>query len=437
MPKRNKFGLSRHIPEKIQREIRRRSKNGCVVCRRGIFDYEHINPEFAEAKVHDPERICLLCGACHTKVTRGLLTKETVLTKYLELQNSSVQEPHEFFDFVGENPKLLIGGFIAVATPENLLEIDGTPIFRLLGKSGEEPAGINAIFSDDRGHQIFSIAGNRWEGPSVMYDLDTAGPVFEVRLPDGNVSLRLRYRQPDSISVERIDMRHGEWHLLASEHDLAIGRYVGIDSNLIWMHLKARVNSIINSSCLVRCKTKKLQFLSEGKPRSIYDPFRAYINQNGRIDRILTTRPAEPVPQTALNSGISWPDIGLSFLVGTDFSFAAAASGVCSIEHARYHFFRTNRMNAPALLLPAVLNKSSIDRAVGDFERSGGMAGGLAPEPFLVKPDKPSLERWKDRQCESRLNRAVFDEKPDFYWGVGTIKLSDSYNGPAMRVARE
>jgi hypothetical protein len=94
-------------------------------------------------------------------------------------------------------------------------------------------------------------------------------------------------------------------------------------------------------------------------------------------------------------------------------------------------------MNAPAILLPAILNKSSIEQAVGDFEKSGGMAGGLAPEPFLVKPDNQSLERWEDRQCKSVSNRIVFDEKPGCYWGVGTIKLSDSYNGPAMRVSRD
>jgi hypothetical protein len=437
VPSKNKFGLSRNIPEGIQREVRFRSKNGCVNCRRGIFQYEHIDPEFSEAKIHDPNLICLLCGSCHDKVTRGLLTKQTVLLKYQEVQNSSPQEPHDFFDLVGENPKVLIGGLITSATPKVIFEVDGHSIFRISGKQGEEPAGIHAIFSDGRGNHIFSIAGNRWEGPSQMYDLDTQGRVLEVRLPNGNISLRLKYGSPDQISVDHIDMRFGSWHLLASEHDLAIGRYTGIDNNLIWMHIKAHVNNVINSSCLIKCTTKKLPLKVKGKSASIFAPLRIYFNQDGHKDRFLTTYPNQLIPDVALKSGISWPDLGLSFLVDTNFSFGAALTGVCSIDHAKYHFFRRSRMNAPAVLLPAVLNKASVEEAVSLFEKNGGGAGSLAPEPFLVRPDAMAIQRWQARSLSGKPNKNLFDEEPGFSWGTGTIKLSDSYNGPAIRVTRE
>jgi magnesium chelatase family protein len=46
----NKHGLSRTIPAEIRREIRQRSKFGCVICRNAIYTYEHIDPTFVNAK---------------------------------------------------------------------------------------------------------------------------------------------------------------------------------------------------------------------------------------------------------------------------------------------------------------------------------------------------------------------------------------------------
>ncbi len=433
----NQFNLSRNIPEHIQSEVRLRSKNGCVNCRKGIFQYEHIDPEFSEAKAHDPSRICLLCGACHDKVTRGFLTKQTILRKYIEIQNSTAQKPHDFFDFFEGNPKLHLGGFITKASPESILEVNGHSIFQIFGKQEDKPGGINAIFSDDSGAQIFSITGNKWEGPTKDYDLDTKGRSLEIRLPNKSVSLRLKYLPPDTISVERIDMRYGEWHVLASESDLAVGRYCGVDTNLIWVHVKSNVNSIIDSSCLIRCRTTNFPLGVDNKPRSVFDPLRIYMNQDGRMDHLLSTYKKEPAPMSALSSGIFWPDIGLSILVGTNFLFAAALTGVCSIEHARYNFFRKSRMNQPALHLPSNLNAASIREEVELFEKNGGRTMPLAPEPFLVKPDRKTYQRWQKRKKDGNSVNAFFDEEPSFPWGVGTIRFSDNYNGSSIRVGKE
>ena len=74
----NRFGLSRDIPNETKRLIRQRCGFGCVVCGSAFYQYEHVDPNFADARVHDPERIALLCGSCHDRVTRGALSKETV-----------------------------------------------------------------------------------------------------------------------------------------------------------------------------------------------------------------------------------------------------------------------------------------------------------------------------------------------------------------------
>ena len=48
----NRHGLSRHIPASVTREVRQRSKFGCVMCRIGFYEYEHINPGALRRHAH-------------------------------------------------------------------------------------------------------------------------------------------------------------------------------------------------------------------------------------------------------------------------------------------------------------------------------------------------------------------------------------------------
>ncbi|WP_140145769.1 HNH endonuclease, partial [Vibrio parahaemolyticus] len=78
MSDKNKHGLSRYIPEDVKRKVRQKCGYGCVVCGTAIVEYEHVDPEFSEAKEHDPDKIVLLCSQCHAKVTRKFLSKESI-----------------------------------------------------------------------------------------------------------------------------------------------------------------------------------------------------------------------------------------------------------------------------------------------------------------------------------------------------------------------
>lgn len=42
----NQHGLSRNISEDIKQEVRKKSGFGCIICGLGIYEYEHIDPEF-------------------------------------------------------------------------------------------------------------------------------------------------------------------------------------------------------------------------------------------------------------------------------------------------------------------------------------------------------------------------------------------------------
>ena len=88
----NKYGLSRYIPSDVRREVRQRSKFGCVICRRGFYQYEHIDPPFDDATEHNPSHICCLCGSCHDSVTRGHISKEAIKAEYQRIQGLPLEK---------------------------------------------------------------------------------------------------------------------------------------------------------------------------------------------------------------------------------------------------------------------------------------------------------------------------------------------------------
>lgn len=72
----NKHGLKRYIEADIRRKIRHDAGYGCVICGNIFVDYEHIEPEFKDAKKHDPEKMTLLCKGCHDDVTDTRISKK-------------------------------------------------------------------------------------------------------------------------------------------------------------------------------------------------------------------------------------------------------------------------------------------------------------------------------------------------------------------------
>ena len=127
----NRYGLSRHIPAEVQHAVRVRSKFGCVICRCAIYVYEHIDPLFSDAKEHNPDNICLLCGSCHDKVTRKHISKETVRRSYDIVQSSSeIKKP--FSEFDTESSKIVIRfGDSSFENSKSIINIDGVDILRI------------------------------------------------------------------------------------------------------------------------------------------------------------------------------------------------------------------------------------------------------------------------------------------------------------------
>ncbi|MCY1278957.1 hypothetical protein D9M69_295140 [compost metagenome] len=221
----NAHGLPRRIPESIRREIRVRSKFGCVVCRSAIVQYEHIDPEWHDAEAHDPDHMCLLCGGCHDKVTRGLLAKSTVRARYDDVQAASkVRAPYDQFDLSSHAITVKLGSCV-FQEAQTLIELDGVVVLAI---EPPEPGAtfpmLTGFFTDPTGRLLLSIEKNEWTGGTEVWDLDVTGPTITVRLGKGQVALRLRVEPPSMIVVEKLDMRVGEGHLLLQGGQLAVGR---------------------------------------------------------------------------------------------------------------------------------------------------------------------------------------------------------------------
>jgi len=221
----NRFGLSRHIPANVALEVRRRSKFGCVVCRCAIYQYEHIDPEFSDATEHNPDHICLLCGGCHDRVTRGRLSKERVRRDYLNVQQSvAVRRPFEEFDLTSGLFTVSIGASVFTHS-QKLLCINDECILAITAPiDGASFPTLNGVFYDRFGRESFRIADNVWEGQPSCWDLEVIGQRITVKTDGGKVALQIDITPPDKIHIRALDMYKDNCHLIASDEELCIGQ---------------------------------------------------------------------------------------------------------------------------------------------------------------------------------------------------------------------
>lgn len=204
----NKNGLTDTIASSVKREVRQRCGFGCVNCGNAVYQYEHLEPTFAEAKEHNPEHIVLLCGGCHDRVSRKILSKETIK---LRSQNPVCkQNGFSFgpFDLGLVEPTVKIGT-LTCKNVESLIQIDGESIFSIKKPECEgAPFRINAYLADRDGVEILKIKDNEWITSIFSWDVEVVGPKITIRKGFGDITLVLRTEAPHSLVVERLEMVH-------------------------------------------------------------------------------------------------------------------------------------------------------------------------------------------------------------------------------------
>jgi SEC-C motif len=210
----NKNGLSRDIPDPVKREVRKRCGFGCVVCGCAIYQYEHVDPTFAEAFTHDPDSITLLCAGCHDRVTRGLLSKETVKKHDHSPQTKKAGFSFGPFDIGDNHPEVVAGAFRAKMT-SRIIVVSGEPILAV--EPPEEVGGpfrLSALLCDSAGTEILRIVSNEWQASTNNWDIEVIGQQIKIRSAHRNVTLSLRTLPPHTIIIEKLDMYYQGTHIV-------------------------------------------------------------------------------------------------------------------------------------------------------------------------------------------------------------------------------
>lgn len=201
----NKFGLNRNIPQEIKREVRRRCGFGCVICGAIITEYEHIDPEFKDASVHDPSKITLLCPNHHAEVTKGIIDKSYILERNANpiaktLGYSSYNHP-----IFRDLPVLNLGGGISFSNVIVPLHFNGIDIVSFHApEQGSEVIQVSAILNDESGVNSLTIDNNEWRVNSGVWDFENKGNRYMFRDDTGKSYLCISFNPPVGFNIENM-----------------------------------------------------------------------------------------------------------------------------------------------------------------------------------------------------------------------------------------
>ena len=236
----NRYGLTRNIPASVERTIRQRSKFGCVICRSAIYEYEHIEPGFVDCQTHDPDFMCLLCGLCHSKVTKNHLSKETVLREYKRISSDpNIKRPFGDIDVSANHFTIFMGNNKFTAS-KSIISIDDQDILRLDPPEDDGgPPLLSGVFYDDSGKEIFSIQKNKWHGPLDAWDMEIVGNRIIIRTEKRRIALDIALNPPNRININHVSMNFED--IFISINDKIVVDRIE--------HNKKRSTSISNFEC--------------------------------------------------------------------------------------------------------------------------------------------------------------------------------------------
>lgn len=194
----NRYGLSRHIPVQVTKEVRQRCGFGCVVCGAAVVDYDHFDPEFKDAKKHDPDGIILLCQNCHRR--KGSFLARSAIAQCAQ-NPYCLQEGHswEKIDVTGAVVSL---GPVTAFHSTVALQVGGENLIWFNPpEGGEGPPRLNLIVRDQSGSTVIQVKDNIWQMSNEASDVvltsggnggrikvdDEDGVVFDVSIVPPNL----------------------------------------------------------------------------------------------------------------------------------------------------------------------------------------------------------------------------------------------------------
>lgn len=218
--RRNRLGLRRDIPAVIKRTVRQECRFGCIFCGEAIYEYHHIVP-FSKVRGHSPRNIALLCGTCHSKVTRNITSEDAVRNKRLDPYRLSHRWPSVSCDPNADRFLVILGG-AQFLNPRTVLRVLGRDLLSLREpESDDGPIRLSAAFFDNCGKKCLIIEDNECMFNPDSWDIETKRNVYMIRRAPQAVALRIRLA-PDRLDVEKLDMRYRGVHLTANKQLLKV-----------------------------------------------------------------------------------------------------------------------------------------------------------------------------------------------------------------------
>lgn len=206
MAERNRYGLGRTAPQSIKREIRQRCGFGCVICGLSLYDYEHFDPDFKDAKEHNPKGMTLLCMQCNQKRKRAVLSVESVRRANDNPRCLQQGFANEAFDFGLEPIEVVFAG-VTFTNCEHLIVVADIPVLSINNPENEhEPFLLSGRFCDDTGAATLKIENNVWFVGADNWDVECKGPRIIIRKGLGDIVLVLKSEPPTRLLVERLNM---------------------------------------------------------------------------------------------------------------------------------------------------------------------------------------------------------------------------------------
>ncbi|ARS37270.1 HNH endonuclease signature motif containing protein [Pontibacter actiniarum] len=222
MAKVNKYGLSRTIPETVKRKIRKNSGFGCVICGEAICEYEHVNPEWHEAQSHNPKHMTLLCGSCHSKKTRGILSKDTVKEAMKNPRCRQKGFSFDSLDFGRKSPVVQLGNSTFI-NPMFLIVVDNVSLLSILPPALKgEPYKLHAYFQNDEEEQTLKIVDNIWYGNAENWDIESKGRVLTIRKKKGDIALQIENVPNEKFIVHKLNMSYEGYKIYGDKKGLRI-----------------------------------------------------------------------------------------------------------------------------------------------------------------------------------------------------------------------
>ncbi len=195
---------SRYIPLEVKRAVRQRCGFGCVLCGAPFYHYDHLDG-WAVTRVHDPERIALLCAKHHDEKTRGMLPPSAVeqAAQHPVNQKAGHSSP-QALHFAGDEVTIEVGSNRFISTLHDggtivPISVDGIPLVRF--RREDDQLLLSVCTLDWFNVPSLIVDDNELTVSAEPYDVTWEGRRLRVHLSPEFLLVDMELRPPDAIVV--------------------------------------------------------------------------------------------------------------------------------------------------------------------------------------------------------------------------------------------